>query len=315
MVAVVRRCFVLMLLLCLGCGAQSVAPELKANIEKHVRANYGVPPQVDITISDRTPSDIAGFDKVVVTFAQGEHKQTHDFLLSKDNKTLIRLTRLDLTTDPYTEVMKKIDTQGRPVRGAANAKVTIVNFDDFQCPFCARMHRTLFDDVMKTYGDRVRVIYKDYPLTEIHPWSNRAAIDANCLATVSNDAYWDFADTVHGNPRAISGDKLAVAGQMANLDKLTLEEGQKFHVDMPRLEACVKAQPQEALKKSEEEAKALGVEATPTLYVNGQKIDGAVPPDELRAVIDRALKDAGVPPPVKPENPEKPAAPGAAALK
>ena len=117
------------------------------------------------------------------------------------------MTKLDLTTDPYAEIMKKIDVSGRPTRGNKDAKVTIVNYDDFECPFCSRMHATLFPGLFKEYGDRVLFIYKDYPLEEIHPWAVHAAVDANCLGAQNNDAYWDYADYLHGNQHAISGEK------------------------------------------------------------------------------------------------------------
>src|SRR5207248_11577787 len=146
----------------------------------------------------------------------------HEFLLSKDNKALVRFTKMDLTSDPYSELMKKIDTSGRPVRGNKDAKVTIVNYDDFECPFCSRMHQTLFPDVFKAYSDRVKIVYKDFPLAEIHPWATHAAVDANCLAAQNNDAYWDFADYVHGNQKAISGpEKSTLPQQFANLDRVT----------------------------------------------------------------------------------------------
>ena len=73
-------------------------------------------------------------------------KQTYDFLLAKDGKTLLRMTKLDLSKDPFAEIMKKIDVSGRPTRGNSKAKVVAVNYDDFECPFCSRMHQTLFPD-------------------------------------------------------------------------------------------------------------------------------------------------------------------------
>ena len=103
--------------------------------------------------------------------------------------------------------MSKIDTTGRPTRGAKASKVVVVNFDDFECPYCSRMHQTLFPEILKEYGDRITFIYKDYPLVEIHPWAMHAAIDANCLAAQNNDAYWDFADYIHSNQREISNEK------------------------------------------------------------------------------------------------------------
>ncbi|MBZ5665243.1 MAG: DsbA family protein [Acidobacteriia bacterium] len=192
--------------------------------------------------------------------------------------------------------MKKIDVSGRPARGNKDAKVTVVNYDDFECPFCSRMHSTLFPGLFKEYGDRVLFIYKDYPLEEIHPWAVHAAVDANCLAAQNGDAYWDYADYLHANQHSISGEK-GRDGQNAELDKLATSQGQKHSLDVPKLQACVKAQDEKAVRASMREGEAVGVDATPAMFVNGQKLDGAVPAEEIRLALDRALQDAGVAPP------------------
>jgi protein-disulfide isomerase len=296
-----------MLLLCLGCAAQSSAPEVNQRIERQVRGYFAVAPSVQITVGPRTPStEFPNYDQVTVTFSRAERKQTQDFLLSKDGKTLIRMAKMDISKDPYADIMAKINLKGRPLRGNPYAKVTIVNYDDFQCPFCSRMHTTLVQDVLKTYGDRVKLVYKDFPLAEIHPWATHAAIDANCLAAQNSDAYWDFADFLHANQKQI----LDVLGdpksldlrdprklELAALDKIALAQGQKHNLQIAPLQACIQAQSDAAVQESVKEATGLGVQATPALFVNGEKIDGAVPLEELRATIDRALKEAGQPAP------------------
>jgi len=155
------------------------------------------------------------------------------------------------------------------------------------------MHQTLFPELLKEYGDRVTFIYKDYPLTEIHPWAVHAAVDAGCLADQSQDAYWDFADYIHANKQEVDKEKTPVA-RFDALDKMTLLQGQKHSLDGAKLQACVKAQNEDAVHASMKEADELGVNATPTLFINGRKIDGAVPVDEIRAALDSALKDAGL---------------------
>ena len=212
---------------------------------------------------------------------------------------MLRLTKFDLTKDPFAELMSKIDITGRPSRGPKAAKVLVVNFDDFECPFCSRMHQTLFPEIFKEYGDRVDFVYKDYPLTEIHPWASHAAVDANCLAAQNDDAYWDFADYIHANKREVDAEKTPVA-RFDAIDKMAMLQGQKHNVDAGKLQACVKAQNDDAVKASMKEAEGLGVNATPTLFINGRKIDGAVPVDEVRAALDSALRDAGQPVPQHP---------------
>jgi len=294
-VTLLRRSILVLVLVCLGCSAQlAPAPsDLIQKIERQVRATYSIPASVKITVGPLRPSDFANYDALTITMEGGEKKQTYEFLLSKDGKTLARMTKLDLTKDPYVEAMKKIDLSGRPTRGSKDAKVVVVNFDDFECPFCSRMHQTLFPELLKEYGDRVEFVYKDYPLTEIHPWATHAAVDANCLAAQNNDAYWDFADHIHANQREINSEKARDA-QFAALDRLTLEQGQKHNLDQSKLQACVKAQNEDAVKASMHEAEGVGVTATPTLFVNGQEMDGALPISEMRAALDRALEQAGV---------------------
>jgi protein-disulfide isomerase len=318
----VRRAFLVLVVICLGCSAQSpssssssaipvVSSELTSVVERHVRAQYSLPPDVKVIVGSLRPSEFPNYDALTVTFASPEQKKDFEFLLSHDHKTLLRMTKLDLTKDPYAETMKKIDVSGRPTRGNKDAKVTIVNYDDFECPFCARMHSTLFPGLFKEYGDRVLFIYKDYPLEEIHPWAVHAAVNANCLNAQNNDAYWDYADYLHGNQHAIS-DQKGQDGRNTELDRLATLQAQKHNLDVPKLQACVKAQDEKAVRASMKEGEALGVDATPTMFVNGQKLDGAVPAEDVRLALDQALTDAGVTPPVhNPTAAEDKAAPAA----
>jgi protein-disulfide isomerase len=306
-----KRAALFLLLLCLGCSAQSTSPEVNRKVERLVRDHFAIPPSVNVKMIARKPSaDFAGYDQVSVTLSRGEKSTTHEFLLSKDNKRLVQVV-------PIPDPLEVIDLSGRPSRGPADAKVVIVNYDDFQCPFCARNHQTLFSEIMKSYGDRVRVVYKDYPLAEIHPWASHAANDANCLAGMSNDSFWNFADYVHANQRDISGEKRPLPEQFAALDKAAEDAARKNNVDLPKLQACLKAQPDTTMKQSIKEADVLGVNATPTMFINGEKLDGAAPADMIRGAIDRALRDAGVPVPAAPPSnsavpPNNTAAPPAA---
>jgi protein-disulfide isomerase len=303
----VRRAFLVLLLICVGCSAQApppaapaqpaaAPPELVQLVERHVRAQYQLPPDVKVLVGPLRASDFPNYDALTIVFDSPENKRAYDFLLSHDHKTLLRMTRMDLTKDPYAEIMKKIDVKGRPTRGNKDAKVVVVNFDDFECPFCSHMHSTLFPEIFKEYGDRVLFIYKDYPLEEVHPWAIHAAVNANCLNAQSPDAYWDYADFLHSNQNTFRSLKDRQA-QYVELDKLALLTGQKRNLNESELQACIKAQDDKAVRTSMSEGDGIGVNATPTLFVNGAKLDGAVPAEEVRAALDQALKDAGVAPP------------------
>jgi protein-disulfide isomerase len=296
-VTLLRRSIFLLLLVSLGCSAQSApSAEVLQRIEREVRSYYTVPAHVKIVVGAVKASEFPNYDAMTITFDSGDKKQTFDFLLSKDSKTLIRLTKLDLSKDPYAEVMKKMNLQGRPVRGNKDAKVVVVNFDDFECPFCSRVHQTIFPELLKEYGDKIAFIYKDYPLSEIHPWAIHAAVDANCLATQNNDAYWEFADYMHANQGEINSAK-GRDDKLAALDRIATQQGQKHNLDASKLQACIKTQNEDAVKASVKEGDALGVDATPTLFINGQEADGALPASEFRALFDHALEQAGVTPP------------------
>ncbi len=293
----IRRSFFVLLVVCLGCVAQSASPDLTRKIERQMRSYYKMPPEVHVIVGVPSPStEFPSYDSVVVTVDSGEKKQDLTFLVSKDRSSMMRLTKFDLNKDPFAETMSKIDVNGRPTRGAKASKVVLVNFDDFECPFCSRMHQTLFPEILKEYGDRVTFIYKDYPMLELHPWAMHAAVDANCLAAQNSDAYWDFADYIHANQREVNNEKTPAA-RLEAVDKLTLLQGQKHNLDVVKLQSCIKAQDESAVKASLKDGDSVGVDATPELFVNGEKIDGAVPISQVRAVLDRALKDANLPVP------------------
>ncbi|HZD96211.1 MAG TPA: thioredoxin domain-containing protein, partial [Candidatus Sulfotelmatobacter sp.] len=266
-------------------------PEVTHRIETEIRSRYNVPPQVSISISAPKAGKTEGYDDLVLTFSGGSRNTSHNFLISTDRKTLAHLETMDISQD----FMSKIDMKGRPVKGNPNAKVTIVNYDDFQCPFCSRMHTTLFQNVFKDYADKVRVIYKDYPLAEIHPWAIHAAIDGNCLGEQNSQAYWDFADYVHANQKPVAGKSKTEA--FANLDSAAKDQAQKYKLDQDKLQACVQKQDETAVRASMAEGDKLGVDSTPTIFINGERFTGAVPEQELRAVIDRALAENGQQPP------------------
>jgi len=304
-----KRPIWLVVLFCLGCSAQSLSPEANQRIERQVRAHYKVPDAVIMTLGPLKSSEFPGYDILPITFDGAGQKNTQDFLLSKDGKKLLRMVDIDITPEGYAktlaqaiatqrehaELAKKINVTGRPWRGAASPKVTIIVFDDFQCPYCAMMYRSLFADGLKEYNDRVRIILKDFPLFEIHPWAKRAAIDSNCLAEQSHDAYWDFSDYVHLNQKEISGAAHDLNASFARLDNAALEAARKHQVDVTILQSCLKMQPDAQLNASVKEGDALGLSSTPTVFINGDKTSGALTEVELRSEIQAALRNADLP--------------------
>jgi protein-disulfide isomerase len=293
-------------------GAPSPLPpvpqDVAGHVQEQIRAFFNIPPDVDISVGQPTGSEFPNYETLPVTMTREGKSQKAEFLLSKDGKTLIRFTKIDLTKDIYAETMDKITVTGRPVRGNPDAKVTVVNFDDFECPFCARMHATLMSEILPEYKDKIKIVYKDFPLVQIHPWAQRAAIDANCLAAQSSPAYWQLADYLHANQREISGNQQNVQEAINRVDQATMDFGKKNGADATKLQACIKAQSDSAIKASMSEGDKLGISATPTLFINGEKVEGAMDAADLRMALNRQLKTAGVEPPSPPPAPAKPAA-------
>ena len=302
-----------MLGLVVGCKAQSAsqnAPDLALNrrIEVMVRSQFNVPADYNVSIGARKPSQISGYDAVPVTLSRGPKSTVVNFLLSTDGKTLARLETFDLGKNPTLN----IDIAGRPIRGNPAAKVTVINFDDLECPYCARMHASLFPSTMARYKDKVRFVYKDDPLTELHPWAMHAAVDANCLAAQSGPVYWAYVDYVHTHGEEVSGEDRNLPKSFAALDRIAQQEATVGKLDQNALNACITKQDETQIKESMKLAESLQIDGTPAIFVNGERVSGgAVPASELWMVIDRALRAVGQEPP--PEPPTAPAGNHAAA--
>ena len=293
----------LLALLATGCRAQdSVSPapipetpQLIRRIEVLIRSQFDVPPDVDVTLGKLSKSQYPGYQNLPLTFSGKGQTTTVNFLLSNDGNTVARLEKFDISHSPA----EMITTQGRPVRGNPAAKVTIINFDDLECPYCAQMHEELFPQIADRYKNLVKFVYKDYPLVEIHPWAMHAAVDANCLASQNGDAYWNYVDYVHAHRDEINGTSKDVKQSTAMLDKLAQDQGQSAKLDLVKLEQCIAKQDDAAVRASMKQGDAVGVSGTPTIFINGERISGVLPPSLLWIAIDRALKSAGVPPPTE----------------
>jgi len=271
----------------------STSPELQRRIERQVRAYTEAPPEATIILGVRSPSKFAGYDDLPVSIEANGVKKTVNFLLARDGSKLLYITEMNLNEDPYAQNMRRIDLSGRPWRGAENAKVSVVVYDDFQCPFCAKMYVTLMNEVMVHYRDRVKIVMKDFPIVDAHPWAMRAAIDSHCLADLDLSAFWDFSDYVHTHQQDVSARvKASGSNDLTAVDALTREIARKHSVKADALRACLLQQAPAKVDASLQEGKVLGVSATPTMFVNGQEVEGGLTDEQLRVMLDRALTDA-----------------------
>jgi protein-disulfide isomerase len=299
----------------LGCHAQTptdasgrLSPELARRVEVLIRSKSSIPPDYDIQIGPRTKSDVPGFDTINVNFsADGKTSKPVAFLLSTDGKTLAQFSKYDISKDPKLLV----SGDGRPSRGGpANAPVLIVGFDDLECPYCAKMHQQLFPALIERYKDQVHIVYRDFPLDQ-HPWAMRAAIDANCVGAQSPAGYWNLVDYVHAHAAEMGGDEKSLAKANDTLDSLARDEGKRQKLNADTLNACIVKQDDTAIKESMKLGESLGVDSTPALFINGEKIEGALPLEYVYRMIDSALIASGQTPPPPVPMPAQPQAPPA----
>jgi protein-disulfide isomerase len=292
----------------LGCHAQTPAeasgklsPELTRRVEVLIRSKSSIPANYDMQIGPRTKSEVPGFDAISVTFTvSGKTSKPATFLLSTDGKTLAQFSKYDISQDPKLLV----SGDGRPARGGpATAPVLIVGFDDLECPYCATMHRALFPALTERYKDQVHIVYRDFPL-DIHPWAMRAAIDTNCVGAQSPGGYWNLVDYIHAHAAELGGEEKSLAKANDTLDSLARDEGERQKLNADTLNACIVKQDDTAIKASMKLGESLGVEATPALFINGEKVEGALPLEYVYRMIDNALIASGQTPP-----PPPPAAP------
>jgi protein-disulfide isomerase len=295
----------------LGCHAQLVAPvpvqvgvklppELARRVEIMIRSKTQISEDYAFTAGIPIQSEVPGFVQIGVSFtADGTPPKTATFLVSLDGKTLGQFNKLDLSANPKD----LISPVGRPSRGGPeSAPVLIVGFDDLECPFCAQMHAELFPAILNRYKDQVRVVYRDLPLEELHPWALHAAVDANCLAAGSTTGYWNFVDYVHAHASEMIGADKSIPKADDKLDKLALDEGARQKVDQPQLTACILKQDNVKVKASEKDAEegSLQLGSTPILFINGEQVTGIVPIEVIYRIIDNALVAAGQTPPPPP---------------
>jgi protein-disulfide isomerase len=164
-------------------------------------------------------------------------------------------------------------TKDDPVRGNPAAPITIVEFSDYQCPFCARVNPTLAK-IRETYGDRVKIVFKDYPLPN-HPQAPKAAEAARCAGEQSK--YWEMHDAMFANQRALEVPSLKQTARAIGLDGTAFDQC----LDSGKWQATIRA--------GSELGEQMGVNSTPSLYVNGRALIGAMPFENFKQIIDEEL--------------------------
>jgi len=270
-------------------GASAAIDKAKVSelIKRYYTSSGQIPDDVTMTVTDIKPSEVTGLNEGTLQLARGPQSQEVPFLITTDGRWFLRADPVDLNVDPIDQVLKTIKLgDENPRIGPADAAVTIVEYSDFQCPFCARAEEIVQGEVLKAYGDKVAFVYKQFPLTSIHPWAEPASMIGLCLYKQNgNPAYWKFHEAVFKAQKDVPNEGFE--------DKL-LAMAKDAGGDQEKVKACFEAGETKALVDATlEEAEAIGVNSTPTFFINGKRLSGAQSLDAFKALIDPELAKAG----------------------
>jgi protein-disulfide isomerase len=284
-----RRSLFFTALVLLACAcAKGPPPASDETISQRVIDYYQktvTTPGLNFKVTGLQDSEIPGWRKGNLEVSLGTQSQNVAFYVSRDGRYLFRGEAVDVTVDPLKQVMGKIVLDGQPERGPKDAKVTIVEYSDFQCPFCSRVFTTVENDVIKVYGDKVRFVFKNFPLSSIHPWAEDAAVASECAFRQGNDPFWKMYDGLFSKQAEITKE---------NLRDKTSEIAKDAGMDVGKFQECLDGkQTMDAVQADTKEATALGVNSTPTFFINGRRLSGAQTSDNFKQLIDRALGAEG----------------------
>ncbi len=189
----------------------------------------------------------------------------------------------DATGDSPDVDPSQIEIEGEPMMGDENAPVTLVMYEDFECPFCQRFEQNAVPQIVDNYVEsgQVRLVWKDFPLPQLHPWAEPAAAAMECVYRQDEDAFWTVKDRVFDNQETLSTSN--IRGQIKTW---AAEEG----VSQSAVDSCLQnGNPMEEVNGDKQEGQSLGVSGTPTVFVNGHKIVGAQPYSRFESVIENQL--------------------------
>ena len=235
-----------------------------------------------IDTKDFVDTGIAGLKKGGISSG----RQQVPLFVSADGKHIVMGTPglgtdlMDSTVDPHKEIVEKISLENLPTKGAADAQVTVVEYSDFQCPFCKR-GKDMLPEILKEYDGKVKITFKQLPL-QIHDWAKKASIASLCAYDQGNDKFWAFHDKIFDNQKKI---------QLANADETFNTYAKELGLNMQEFDKCL-GSPEVAARVDAEmkEAEAIGVRSTPTFVVDGMIVPGANP-DGVKSAIDLKLSD------------------------
>jgi protein-disulfide isomerase len=250
-------------------SAAALAPSpTQKNIEAYLRHLYAFGPDVLLVVGPPKETAIEGLLETTIDLTVADNKQAVKFYVSKDGKFLFRGEMSDMTKDPLAESRAQIQMKDAPSLGEPTAVVTLVEYSDFECPMCRSLHDVL-RGLLPNYAGKVRVVFKDFPLEQLHPWARTAALAGRCAYQQNPQAFWKMYDFIYDNQEIISA---------ANAWTKMLDYAGRSGLDSDAFKGCM-ASPEagEAVNASRANGQQLDVNSTPTVFVNGRRLVGADP--------------------------------------
>lgn len=245
-------------------ASQPAQAELIRSAESFIRNLFTWGPDYKIKLGPLGASPARDFYSVPVEVTYKGQTDGATFYISKDGKSFIRGEMFDTAADPFAANRAKLHLQGEPSTGPADAAITIVEFADFECPHCREVHAAL-KTVEKNYP-HVRIVYKDFPLSQIHPWAETAAIGARCAFQQSPPAFWKMHDLIFDRQDSISPENV--------FDQLTAYAGQ-LGLNTDAFKVCMASpEAKRAVDANHQDGVALNISSTPTLFINGRPLIG-----------------------------------------
>jgi protein-disulfide isomerase len=251
-------------------------------LRQFLQKRYRIPDLKQIELGPLQKTPLPGIYGRFVKVTNGNRSAVVTLFTNREETEAIIGTYLNLKSDPWERVdMSPVHLDDRPAIGPANAPVTVVEFADFECPFCARAFGQAETLVNSTYKGKVHLIYKYYPLNA-HPWARTAALGAECARMQNPAAFWDFARYFYSKQSEINPDNVK-----AKIDG----EAKKLSLDVPSLNACMAGKAAAArVAQDQSDGEAVRVSSTPTFFVNGVPVVGLPEGKAFDYVINSALK-------------------------
>jgi len=239
---------------------------IQKNIEAYLRHFYAFGPDVQLVVGPPKETGVDGLLETTINLTIGENKETVKFYVSKDGKFLFRGEMSDMTKDPLVENRSQIQMKDAPSLGDPKAAVTLVEYSDFECPVCRNLHDAL-RDLLPKYPGKVRVVFKDFPLEQLHPWARTAAIAGRCAFHQNPAAFWKMYDFIYDHQEIISA---------SNAWTKMMDYAGQSGLDTETFKACMaSSEAAEAVNASRANGQLLDVNSTPTVFVNGRRMVGA----------------------------------------